>query len=126
MITEAEFRKAINSEPDNWAMYLVFADWLEDRGDWRAAGYRWMGETKHRPLRAVSGFVWRDIQQTVSKLYRPNRLPTYIFLLLTKGIKDRNWIRTYHKSRYAEEDLCQAINKWMDQTKPLELMDLES
>lgn len=44
MVTEDAFQAALDAEPDNQALRLVFADWLEERGDPRAAGYRWLGE----------------------------------------------------------------------------------
>ena len=37
------FQKQLDDEPENWALKLVFADWLEERNDWRAEGYRWLG-----------------------------------------------------------------------------------
>ena len=35
MITESDFVEAIQKEPNNSKLRLVFADWLEDRGDQR-------------------------------------------------------------------------------------------
>ena len=50
MTDEDTFQAALDAEPDNSAMRLVFADWLEERGDWRAAGYRWMAERGKAPM----------------------------------------------------------------------------
>jgi uncharacterized protein (TIGR02996 family) len=44
MVDEAVFRTALDAEPLNAALRLVYSDWLEERGDARALGYRWMGE----------------------------------------------------------------------------------
>jgi uncharacterized protein (TIGR02996 family) len=41
--TEDDFRKRLNRVPWDWQARLVFADWLEERGDPRAEGYRAMG-----------------------------------------------------------------------------------
>ena len=34
---------------DRWRLYGPFSDWLEEAGDWRAAGYRWMHEWEREP-----------------------------------------------------------------------------
>jgi uncharacterized protein (TIGR02996 family) len=41
--TEDDFQKALDKRPDDWQTRLVFADFLEERGDPRAAGYRILG-----------------------------------------------------------------------------------
>lgn len=43
MTTEDDFQAAIDAEPANGLLRQVFADWLDDRGDDRAAGYRALG-----------------------------------------------------------------------------------
>lgn len=37
---ERAFRKAIDADPEDTTTLLVFADWLEERGDPRVGGYR--------------------------------------------------------------------------------------
>jgi uncharacterized protein (TIGR02996 family) len=44
MVSEDDFHAALDADPSNSAMRLVFADWLEEHGDRRAGGYRWMGQ----------------------------------------------------------------------------------
>lgn len=51
MHTEADFRRKINRNPRNWTARLIFADWLQEQGDPRAAGYRFMAERKLLPER---------------------------------------------------------------------------
>lgn len=41
--TEDDFQRAIDADLTDWQTRLVFADWLEDRGDPRAPGYRALG-----------------------------------------------------------------------------------
>jgi uncharacterized protein (TIGR02996 family) len=43
MSDEDAFHAAIDAAPEDAAPRLVFADWLEERGDERAEGYRAMG-----------------------------------------------------------------------------------
>lgn len=45
---ERQFVAAIAAEPEAAAPKLVFADWLEERGDDRAAVWRWIA-ARHRP-----------------------------------------------------------------------------
>jgi uncharacterized protein (TIGR02996 family) len=54
MTSEEDFQAALDANPEDWQMRLVFADWLQDRGDPRAEGYRALGIRKKRPF--VCGF----------------------------------------------------------------------
>jgi uncharacterized protein (TIGR02996 family) len=54
MTTEEDFHYALGANPDDWQMRLVFADWLQDRGDPRAEGYRALG------LRRWQSYVMSD------------------------------------------------------------------
>jgi uncharacterized protein (TIGR02996 family) len=40
--TEDDFQRALDAHPEDWQTRLVFADWLDERGDSRAAGVRAM------------------------------------------------------------------------------------
>ena len=40
MTTEDDFQIAIDAHPEDWQTRLVFADWLDERNDPRAEGYR--------------------------------------------------------------------------------------
>lgn len=52
MTTEDDFQTALDTNPEDWQTRLVFADWLDDHGDPRAAGYRVMGERRLVPSTA--------------------------------------------------------------------------
>jgi uncharacterized protein (TIGR02996 family) len=41
--TEDDFQAALDAHPKDWQTRLVFADWLDERGDPRAEGYRALG-----------------------------------------------------------------------------------
>jgi uncharacterized protein (TIGR02996 family) len=47
--TEDDFQAKLDADPDDWQTRLVFADWLEERGDPRAEGYRALGVSRKRP-----------------------------------------------------------------------------
>jgi uncharacterized protein (TIGR02996 family) len=51
--TEDDFHTALDANPEDWQTRLVFADWLEERGDPRAEGYRALGARRLRPNKWV-------------------------------------------------------------------------
>lgn len=52
MTTEEDFQKRLNRSPRDWQTRRVLADWLEERGDPRAEGYRALGVLRLYPNRA--------------------------------------------------------------------------
>jgi uncharacterized protein (TIGR02996 family) len=52
--TEDDFQSALDANPVDWQTRLVFADWLQERSDPRAEGYRALGVLRKRPF--VCGF----------------------------------------------------------------------
>lgn len=49
MTTEDDFHRLLDADPSDWQTRLIFADWLEERGDPRAEGYRVMGRLRLQP-----------------------------------------------------------------------------
>lgn len=49
MTTEDDFQAALDARPDDFQTRLVFADWLQERADPRAEGYRALGAGMIRP-----------------------------------------------------------------------------
>ena len=49
MTTEDDFQRALDENPDDFQTRLVLADWLQERNDPRAAGYRALGLLRLRP-----------------------------------------------------------------------------
>src|SRR5262249_30719954 len=60
MTDEAAFQAGLDDNPRNHDLRLVFADWLEEQGDWRAASYRWMGTHRKHPYPADRSWDWWD------------------------------------------------------------------
>lgn len=56
MTTEDDFQTALDAHPEDWNTRLVFADWLQDRGDPRSTGYRAIAVQRLRPL---SGTIYK-------------------------------------------------------------------
>ncbi len=52
MTAEDDFQRALDTNPGDWQTRLVFADWLQERGDSRAEGYRVLGQLRRLPTSA--------------------------------------------------------------------------
>lgn len=50
MTTEDDFHALLDANPDDHHTRLVFADFLQERGDPRAEGYRALGELQRMPI----------------------------------------------------------------------------
>jgi uncharacterized protein (TIGR02996 family) len=48
--TEDDFAAALDADPEDWQTRLVYADWLQERCDARAEGYRALGVRRRRPM----------------------------------------------------------------------------
>ena len=51
MTTEDDFQRVLDAQPDDWQTRLVFADWLQERGDPRATGYRAIAVQERCPFK---------------------------------------------------------------------------
>jgi uncharacterized protein (TIGR02996 family) len=61
MTTEDDFQRALDAKPDDWQTRLVFADWLQERADPRAEGYRALGVLKLCPFGTDDFWWWTTI-----------------------------------------------------------------
>lgn len=52
MTTEDDFQRQLDTDPSDWQTRVVFADWLEERDDPRAEGYRALGVLRKVPYDA--------------------------------------------------------------------------
>jgi uncharacterized protein (TIGR02996 family) len=78
--TEDDFQKKLDENPDDWQTRLVLADFLEEHGDERAAGYRAMVATGRMPFRDRPCWIGSPT------MYAPEALPYDWFnLLKVKG-----------------------------------------
>ena len=58
MTTEDDFQAMLDADPNDHATRLIFADWLDDRGDPRGPGYRAMGRNGFRPVVPAFDRYW--------------------------------------------------------------------
>ena len=64
MDTEDAFQGYLDAHPDDHLARLVFADWLEERGDPRAEGYRVIGQAmRDRKNTGITRRTRQDIQE---------------------------------------------------------------
>ena len=72
MTTEDDFAAALDADPEDHNTRLVFADWLQERGDPRAEGYRALGQLRVSPCHFGSGIFDADARtkMSASDLYR--------------------------------------------------------
>jgi uncharacterized protein (TIGR02996 family) len=117
MTDESAFQAALDADPANFALRLVFADWLEERGDRRAAGYRWMGEQRKWPydwsknamITSFDTFDWFMEGSPVQW-----KVPDHCILPaeLQPWFPANIYWPSYPSRRDAEEALCKVILEW--------------
>jgi uncharacterized protein (TIGR02996 family) len=59
--TEDDFHRALDAQPDDWHARLVFADFLQEQDDPRAAGYRALAQQQLCPFVDDLFFWWTTI-----------------------------------------------------------------
>jgi uncharacterized protein (TIGR02996 family) len=120
MTTEDDFHLALDRRPRDFHCRLVFADWLEERDDPRAEGYRALGALRKRPIK--DPWLKGSEQQAEWRLYSdlagcipkgPDDLPGDWFMLISRqststksGVGLRWWSR-----REAEDAAALAFSK---------------
>lgn len=86
---ENEFHAHLDANPDDHHARMVFADYLDEQGDPRAAGYRALGVVAKKPVRSAAygnRFHWRSERwRDASRPVDPNMLPVDWFGAMTDG-----------------------------------------
>ena len=89
MTDALSFLKGIAANPNDLTLHLVFADWLEERGDWRAEFLR-LDATLH------------------DKAETPNDAPAWIFTAIAASQNTHSVIATRELSRNQFDERCLA------------------
>jgi uncharacterized protein (TIGR02996 family) len=130
LTTEDDFQRALDKRPGDWQTRLVFADWLQERGDPRAEGYRALGLLRLVPHRVkYRNAPWRD--QMVWVLGNDNNadtnrqvgamLPTDWFTRVRQGPgSDSWWVRNPKRSEL--EDAVAAAFSQLPAERRAELL----
>lgn len=118
MTTEDDFQAALDANPDDWQTRLVFADWLQERGDPRAEGYRALGVQRLYPSKVqMEAGPWEGrtarLFGTVSSHECPKaqRLPPDWFKKVRKNKGSDTWWCRYLSRREAEDAVALAFAK---------------
>lgn len=106
MTTEDDFQAALDADPTDWQTRLVFADWLQDRDDPRAEGYRALGVLRLRTGDSPHYPCWWSHTECagVPPERRYAQLPHYWFDQIAMSAKNTNlWWLDYTTRRAAED-----------------------
>jgi uncharacterized protein (TIGR02996 family) len=121
--TEDDFQRALDARVTDWQTRLVFADWLQERGDPRADGYRALGMFRKYALKISTGvrlwlFGWDESNPNYGTAenkihtYADSQLPDDWYVLITDGsraTKD-HWER-FDSRREAEDAAALAFGR---------------
>lgn len=131
-MSEDDFQRMLDANPDDWQTRLVFADWLQDRGDPRAEGYRALGVLRRYPeqVRTLDrGWVWRisphcRLSVAMGLLDAQNLVPTDWFdCALQHGSDSRSvqsWLQ--RKGRAALENELATAFRLLPEERRAELL----
>jgi len=103
--TEDDFHRLLDQNPEDHHTRLVFADWLQDRNDPRAEGYRALGIHQHRP--AVEGGEHRWYISAGNSPHSNEVLPPDWFAALADHYRQRRrppMPHVYNRTRRGVED----------------------
>jgi uncharacterized protein (TIGR02996 family) len=113
MTTEDDFAAALDADPEDHNTRLVFADWLQERGDPRAEGYRALGALRLKPSTSAFnrpdpcwGFSHPENSYANQRSRRACVLPRDWWEVMDPGVVSRasNASWNWHLSRRATED----------------------
>ena len=137
MTTEDDFQAALDAHPEDWQTRLVFADWLEERGDPRAEGYRALAAKHFCPFRFTehTRFAWLAGADDNGE---HNKHPIHGRAMVPRDWYDRvkppapkvhhwqsgRWWAYFHTRRECEEVLTQAFTQ-LSQKRRTELLAAE-
>ena len=71
MTTEDDFQQQLDANPEYHQTRLVFADWLQERGDPRAEGSRVMGKRRFA-TKSAQDCRWYDAEKYVEEAFGDN------------------------------------------------------
>jgi uncharacterized protein (TIGR02996 family) len=136
--TEDDFNAALDANPADWQTRLIFADWLQERNDPRAEGYRAIGMNRRSPYRVsedpnvehfaplekyplMVGWGAGDNGTCAGAPFRTAALPRDWFEAIAfprfelcdpDDLNDRaKWWRYFHTRRQAEDAAALAFGK---------------
>lgn len=122
MNTESDFQAMLDANPNDHYTRLVFADWLQDRDDPRAEGYRALGALRRAPrevYRGDRGSCWQvctsDLERCpeLSEMNWPHMIPGDWFVRAFAS----NFERVSLGRRVIENELAMAFSLLPDERR---------
>ncbi len=112
---ERGFQSALDSDPLDMTTRLVFADWLQDRDDPRAAGYRALVALDRQPY-YTHFYSWGEwaVHREVDKSVLPEAWITKLFEIFGKGkvtITSLGCYAGWYRRHEAEDAAALAFSK---------------
>ena len=100
MTTEDDFQSALDAHPEDWQTRLVFADWLDERGDPRGPGYRALAVRRWQAYQPTGGGYW-----TVGDYSADNR----------NDLSDlpKDWFRRVWNATPRDERTQASMGRWI-------------
>jgi uncharacterized protein (TIGR02996 family) len=92
--TEDDFQTALDANPNDWQTRAVLSDFLEDRGDPRAAGYRALAARQWRPYLPPNNVRWTIANYRVAGQDDVSDLPDDWFALVWEAVPKRDRTRS--------------------------------
>ncbi len=123
MTTEEDFQRALDANPEDHHTRLVFADWLQERDDPRAEGYRVLGLLRLYPIddRVSTESGWRPIAETPWG-WRDERYRPFPHACLPREWTDSGEWRFCFPTRRAAEDAAATLITKLPAEKRAELL----
>jgi uncharacterized protein (TIGR02996 family) len=118
MTTEDDFQQALDASPEDHQTRLVFADWLQERCDPRAEGYRAMGLGRAYPIsvrmavppwRSKTAWIYGVVGNSIGARQRHCLLSVDWFKLIERGQGCGETWRRRLKRREAEDAAALAF-----------------
>jgi uncharacterized protein (TIGR02996 family) len=132
MTTEDDFQAALDANPADWQTRLVFADWLQERGDPRADGYRALGLNRRvfsawdkgyrTTVPTTTWLVWDLVGEVIGPDHNSDDLPRSWFQLLAGGKRGESVYYLAYPSRREAENASALAFSQLPATRRAELL----
>jgi uncharacterized protein (TIGR02996 family) len=110
--TEDDFQKQLDAHPDDFQTRLVFADWLQERADERAEGYRALGVQRLYPSQVgMEAGPWENRTASSHECPKAQRLPPDWFKKVRKNKGSDDWWCRFLSRRTCEDAVARAFAK---------------
>jgi hypothetical protein len=102
------FESSLQNSIGDAAARLLFGEWLEERGDWRAEGYQWMAQRNKEPSQQSQTCDWWHENATSNR--REIVLPDFVWTALDAPVTHNHEnCKEFASRSAAEEALCRAL-----------------